>query len=148
MVDLLLTAYVYRGLHYFILCTLDAKRKGKRIVHIIAKTCQMHMLMELETWVRTNTEPFPPKSADSTKSRVDPFPNLIIMKVASAIVDMSSPIDASESPLSEDGTGINSKSRNARAQARHRAKRKAYIETVLIFPLLSPTGLVIYTSNL
>jgi len=33
-----------------------------------------------------------------------------------------------ESPISENGHGLNSKSRNARAQARHRAKRKAYIE--------------------
>ncbi len=31
------------------------------------------------------------------------------------------------------GHGLFSKSRNARAQARHRAKRKAYIEQVLIF---------------
>lgn len=34
-----------------------------------------------------------------------------------------------ESPMSDTpGHGLNSKSRNARAQARHRAKRKAYIE--------------------
>lgn len=37
-----------------------------------------------------------------------------------------------DSPISDNGGGhgLNSKSRNARAQARHRAKRKAYIEQV------------------
>ncbi|KAF9516075.1 hypothetical protein BS47DRAFT_1341419 [Hydnum rufescens UP504] len=52
---------------------------------------------------------------------------------------MKKPTDEAISPVEQDpgspvsdsannGHGINSKSRNARAQARHRAKRKAYIE--------------------
>ncbi|KAG9088521.1 hypothetical protein FS749_002099 [Ceratobasidium sp. UAMH 11750] len=47
---------------------------------------------------------------------------------------MPPPARTSHSPVSHDeehtGTGLHSRSRNARAQARHRAKRKAYIENL------------------